>query len=172
MNVVQNRTEIRPIREPEPAATRIVARIMMPGGLSVAVRETNLPFRVGRDLASDLCIAGGHVSRVHCEINMINGVLCLVDRSKNGTMVGDRTIKQSSIRITGPIQICLAGDVRFKVLPCDIEGAPPKSKPLAERREGEDRRQEDRRQRSVVVAFDRRRQDNREGGDRRASTQS
>lgn len=169
MGINQNGTLIRSLNATRPV-NRTVARIDLEGGISIAVKESNLPFRIGRDLTSDFRISSGHVSRNHCELYLINGNLCLKDTSKNGTLVADKTIKQESMSIKSAVTVCLAGDTRFKITPVDPDSASEGRRLVSERR-GAERRQEDRRQQCVVVKFERRSEDNRRLPERRVSTE-
>ncbi len=142
---------------------RNVARIGLANGISFTLTEDSLPVVIGRDRTCDICIPSGHVSRRHCELYLINGVLCLKDTSTNGTSVGNRTVRQESCSIKEATEILLAGETRITVTP-EAEAAPA-VRP-AERR-GSERRSHDRRESSVVVRLDRRDPDNRRGGSRR-----
>ena len=154
---LQNRTVIR-----EQRACRSGARIELENGISFAVAERNHPIRIGRADDCDICIPSGHVSRHHCELYWVNGVLCLKDTSSNGTVIEDRVIRQESVSIQSPTSVVFAGQVMIRIVPVEeyILG-------------GEDRRRRDRRsiqrRRSIsIVDFDRRYFDRR-SGDRRIS---
>jgi pSer/pThr/pTyr-binding forkhead associated (FHA) protein len=155
----------------EPAA-HIVARIELDNGVTFDVNEASLPLRIGRDRACGLRIPSGHVSRQHCELDQVNGVLFIKDTSSNGTSVGRRTIKQESVSIQEPTAILLAGEARLMVTPGEAERL---KTPIREERRSssdrraEDRRQDERRHKNVVVDFERRRDETRRRNNRRVA---
>lgn len=143
-----------------------VARIALDNGISFNVEAANLPLLIGRSADSDICIPSGHVSRHHCELYMVNGVLCLKDTSSNGTVVDNRTVRQESISIQSTATVVFAGEVKITITPSD-GSATPRTQPPREERRGGDRRGDDRRQKKVIVNFERRVSEDRRTGDRR-----
>lgn len=142
-----------------------VARIQLESGISFSVQEANLPLSIGRAADCDICIPSGMVSRRHCELFLLNGVLCLKDTSSNGTMIDQRVVKQGSVSIQDETSVTFAGEVGIKITPCNTRS----TQPAVDRRK-RDRRQRDRRQQVVVVDFERRKASNdRRTGDRRTS---
>ena len=131
----------------------IVARIVLENRMTIAIHESSLPITIGRGLDCDICIPDNHISRQHCEVSSVNGVLCLRDTSVNGTFVGNRKLNEESVTVPEPCKINLGGSVTLQIMP---------EASMAKRRKKNDRREEDRRQITErrsdtnVVAFERR----------------
>lgn len=153
MQNMEDKTAIR--EEPEPTA---IARIELESGIRISIQPANLPLTIGRATDCDICIPSGTVSRHHCELYLVNGVLCLKDTSSNGTMIGERLVKRGSISIRGITSVNFAGDVGIRIIPAIARR--PK---VREDRRRNERRQGDRRQKVIIVSFDRRKP----GNDRR-----
>ncbi|MEX0943432.1 MAG: FHA domain-containing protein [Pseudomonadales bacterium] len=157
-------TQLRARIEPEPV-NRPVARIELENGIGINVLEASLPLTIGRSGSCDISIPSGHVSRRHCEIYLVNGVLCLKDTSSNGTTIGNRTIRKESVSIKGRTTLLFADEVQLSITPA----VATEIKEDDDRRRREERRGDDRRQKSVVVSFERRSDRERRDGDRRFS---
>ncbi|HKI73238.1 MAG TPA: FHA domain-containing protein [Pseudomonadales bacterium] len=164
---LQEKTIIRS----EPTEARPVARIQFDNGITFAVNEVTLPITFGRSNECDICIPSGHVSRRHCELYLVNGVLCLKDTSSNGTVIDNRVVKQESVSIRNPTSVLFAGEVNIKIIPTSAEDPLNEERRREQRRNDErrrnDRRECDRRKSAVVVNFERRESDDRRTGDRR-----
>lgn len=148
----------------EEPVQRPVARVELENGIGINVLESSLPLTIGRSGSCDISIPSGHVSRRHCEIYLVNGVLCLKDTSSNGTTIGKRKIRKESVSIKGRTTLMFADEVKLTITPAvatEIQGAD-------DQRHREQRRGGDRRQRSVVVSFERRSNRERRDGDRRS----
>lgn len=168
MSDLQERTVIRGA----PTAQLPIARIELDNGISFSIEEANLPVTIGRATECDICIPSGHVSRHHCQLYMVNGVLCLKDTSSNGTVIDDRVVKQGSVSIQGPTTVSFAGEVRIQILPTTGRGAVREERRHRnERRQGDrrasERREGDRRHSNIIVNFERRTQDDRRTSERR-----
>ena len=152
------------------AASRIVGRLQLDNKNSIAIYEAMLPFTIGRSNDNDLVIPEGHVSRHHCEVTAVGGVLCLRDTSANGTFIGERQLNDTSVTIEGKTTINLGGLTRLKLTPLNET----KDRRRCDRRDGDDRRDgPDRREGDPgqvidkVIKFERR-QIERRGDERRA----
>ncbi len=156
----------------DPDATRIkvqvagpVAKIELSNGVTFAVGRANLPLSIGRGSGCDITIPSGHVSRRHCEVDMINGELCLTDTSSNGTMVREKLVKQGSVKISDRTSVYLAGEILITITP---ERAKKKADTsLEDRRRERERRQQERRHEMLVVPFDLRKNQERRQQERR-----
>lgn len=148
-------------------ATEAVARIGLDNGISFNIDEASLPLQIGRGTECDICIPSGHVSRKHCELYMINGVLCLKDTSSNGTVIDKRVVKQASVSILEPTNVVFAGEVTITISP-RTPGKNLDAIADEDNRGDSNRRGNDRRRRQVIVNFERRAGDDRRLGDRRA----
>jgi len=151
-----------------------VARIELDNGIGLSIDEASLPLIIGRDANCDIYIPSGHVSRRHCELYLLGGVLCLKDTSTNGTIINKRIIRQSSVSIKGPTAVVFASEVLMTVTPYQDgkkvtgEDTDEEKRIMRDRRRS-DRRQGDRRQNVITVNFERRNGiDRRTGEDRRA----
>ena len=159
------------------ATSHIVGRLQLDNRNSIAIYEMMLPFTIGRSSDCDLAIPDSHVSRHHCEITRVGGVLCLKDTSANGTFIGERQITEESVTIEGTTSINLGGSIRLKLTPEDTT----KDRRRGDRRDGDDRRYgRDRRDQTAehmannIVKLERRQADRRDGerrdGDDRRDT--
>ena len=162
--------------------SRVIARLELENRMSIAIHESSLPVSIGRGNDCDISIPDSHISRHHCEVSSVNGVLCLRDMSANGTFVGDRRVTDESVTIPESCRINLGGSVNLTLMPEQANRdsvskrrkkngryeakkltADPRSERLSDdQRSAPDRRAEDRRQFSerrsnvVRVDFDRR----------------
>lgn len=130
-------------------STTSVARIELDNGISFTVPMSNLPITIGRAADCDICIPSGMVSRHHCALYLVNGILCLKDTSSNGTLIADRLVKQATVSIQHSTSISFAGEVYIRIVPTRYG--------TRQDRRRTPRRDTDRRQRVVFVNFDRRR---------------
>ena len=100
-----------------------IAKIELDNGVSIAIREDQLPITIGRGKGCDIRIAEPFVSRMHCELFLGEGhALCLKDMSANGTTVNNRVVSGESIRINGKSQVLLADECVFTVTTTDNDG--------------------------------------------------
>ena len=141
--------------------SKFLARIELESGISFGLQRANLPLKIGRASDCEICIPSAMVSRHHCELFLLNGVLCLKDTSSNGTLVDHRLVKQRTVSIRSVTEVLFAGEVCIRIIPGKIP-APG----IRQERRRLDRRQGDRRQHQIVVNFDRRLTDRRQS-DRR-----
>ncbi|XOV90331.1 MAG: FHA domain-containing protein [Pseudomonadota bacterium] len=156
----------------DPDATRIkfqgpgpVAKIELANGVTFAVGRTSLPLSIGRGAGCDITIPSGHVSRRHCEVDFIDGELCLTDTSSNGTVVREKLVKQSSVPIAGRTSVYLAGEILITITPAATSKKADTS--LEDRRRARERRQAERRQDILIVPFDLRKNQERRQQERR-----
>lgn len=150
------------------SSNRLVARVELDNGVSVAVSEGNLPLTIGRCSKCDIRLPVNHISREHLQLFMVNGVLCLRDSSTNGTRIGNKFLKDESMSIMERTAAYLSGQTKIRITPIDPESDETKlrSEPIVleerrakardDRRDGERRTGGDRRMNVVAVDFDRR----------------
>jgi len=99
--------------------TQRVATLELASGISLSLSENHFPVSIGRDSKNDICIDLRQVSRNHCELHLVNGVLRVRDLSKNGTLVGNRRLSQGSMVIDQPTTLELATDLKIVIAPSD-----------------------------------------------------
>lgn len=97
--------------------SRVVARIVLENRMTIAIHESSLPITIGRGLDCDICIPDNHISRQHCQVSSVNGVLCLRDTSVNGTFAGNRKLNEETVTIPKPCKINLGGSVTLQIMP-------------------------------------------------------
>ena len=165
---------------------RLVAKIELQGGITLAINESSLPLMIGRGEDCGICLPVGHVSRKHCELYLDDLTLKLRDMSTNGTKVGRKRIHGDSIGIEERINVSIADDVRIAVTPFELTEtlfkSEPKSEPIfeliyepqppdpSEERRSSNRREAERRGTNVIdVTFDRRKAECRRKFNRRTS---
>ena len=162
MAYVQNMQDETIVRS-EPA-NKPVARIQLDSGISFMLLRANLPLTIGRANDCDICIPSGLISRHHCQLYTVRGVICLKDTSSNGTLVDSRLVRDESVSILSDTTVTFAGEVNMIIKPNlrSAEASPVHreqrangERRISERRSGE-RRKGDRRQSVVHVNFDRR----------------
>lgn len=156
---------------------RVIARLELENRMSIAIHESSLPISIGRGHDCDISIPDSHISRHHCEVSSINGVLCLRDMSVNGTFVGERKVTDESITIPESCRINLGGSVNLTLMPEGGTRAPEQllatnsgkknSRTKADRREDDRRQDTERRSNVMKVDFERRDDDERRARDRR-----
>lgn len=92
-------------------AARLIAKDPL-----VSCREiplTNFPLRIGRGPETDVRVGDRWVSREHCEIDCIDGVLLVRDLgSKHGTFVNGRSVLEAELK---PGDLLNIGITRFVV---------------------------------------------------------
>jgi pSer/pThr/pTyr-binding forkhead associated (FHA) protein len=82
--------------------------------LDLEVAFDGAPIRIGRDPEADVRLSGGSVSRHHCEIDRVNGVLWVRDLdSTQGTFVNGFHIAQSHLL---PGDELTVGALRLRIL--------------------------------------------------------
>lgn len=134
---------------------RVVARFVMDNRMSISVYESSLPLVIGRGSDCDISIPDSHISRHHCELSEVNGVLCLKDTSANGTQVAGRLLTGESVTIAEETAINLGGAAKIKIAPV-TESTVNEDDRGDERRAEDCRRAVERRVADKVVAFERR----------------
>ncbi|NIL95728.1 MAG: FHA domain-containing protein, partial [Planctomycetales bacterium] len=84
------------------------------GAKPTVIRLKKLPMTIGRGREADLTIAHPMISRLHCELYVADGALCIRDLgSLNGTFVGDEQISEASLESGDELII---GSAHFKVV--------------------------------------------------------
>lgn len=100
-----------------------IAKIELDNGVSLAIKEDQLPITIGRAKDCDIRMSEPTVSRLHCELYLDQAhALCLKDLSSNGTTVDNRNLYGESVRIGGKSDIWLAGDCSMRVTLTDNDG--------------------------------------------------
>lgn len=103
---------LRRLEEKWPRGRRLRLEV---GGARVGI-VGSLPLVVGRSDA-DVTVRGGSVSRRHCEIDRVGGVVVVRDLgSRNGTLIAGVPIG-AEIALSGPTEIGLGDDVALRVSP-------------------------------------------------------
>lgn len=96
---------------------KTIALLEVGNGWSMWVKESQLPFRVGRKSENDLIHESLRMSRSHCVIEIKDNILVVSDcGSKHGTVVGDRLVKDGFLPIEKRSCI-LFGDVMLWITP-------------------------------------------------------
>lgn len=146
-----------------------VARIELGRGMSIKIHEHDLPYRIGRGSDCDLTICDGHISRHHCELVRIRGVLCLRDTSSNGTYLDGHELIDGCFTLQERTDLNLGGSVSLKIFP-EARGIAPERRTTADRRQIGRRHHAERRCEVFHVDFERRQDDERRcPEDRRAA---
>ncbi|MBL6691396.1 MAG: FHA domain-containing protein [Pseudomonadales bacterium] len=100
-----------------------IAKIELGNGISVAIREDQLPLTIGRAKDCDIRICEPTISRLHCELFLDRGhELCLKDLSANGTVVNNRTMVGESVRIGNSSDVWLADNCSIRITRTDNDG--------------------------------------------------
>ena len=147
---------------------RLVAKIELDNGIIFSVKEDSLPLLIGRAASCDICVPMSRVSRRHCELFLVNDVLCIKDISSNGTTVGSRKLKGETISIQDRISILFTDESMITVTPCAMDDVSDDRRLLSDRRQNV-RRQTGNRTNVTVLDFERRRVEDRRCMNRRAA---
>lgn len=157
-----DKTQIKAVNQPQ----RRIARVELENGVNFSITESSLPLQIGRETDCDITIPSGHVSRHHCELSMVKGVLTLTDTSSNGTLVGSQNIKGGSVAIVQRTAVIVAGDAKLVITPLsDVVDQMKNRRKISDRRD-EERREAERRQEDILVPFEQRKR-SRRNSDRR-----
>ena len=147
---------------------RIVAKIEMDNGMSIAIKEDDLPLLIGRDSHCGICVPFRHVSRHHCELYLDDLSLHLRDISRNGTKVGQTRVKGDSVSIDARTTIHIAAKAQLTVTPYMAETTRRERRSASGRR-SVDRRSCERRSNLYLVPVERRSTERRTASDRRVA---
>ena len=100
-----------------------IAKIKLGNGVSIAIRDDQLPITIGRGKTCDIRIPEPYVSRMHCELYLGEGhSLCLKDTSSNGTTVNNRVVSGESVRISNNTEVLLADECSLTLTLTDNDG--------------------------------------------------
>ena len=113
------------------------AKLVVVGGkANMGEVKLRLPMTIGRGNKADLIIAHPTVSRIHCKLSEVDGMLVVRDNSSsNGTLVDDVQVSETIVK---PGQILKVGPLSFRAeyeLP-QAKSKPSKKKPTVD--EGKD----------------------------------
>ena len=109
-----------PFRKDSPA-TRI-ARVEFDNGYALNIMSDQLPFTIGRSKDRHLVVSSTFVSRRHCTIDEVDGVLAIIDESQNGTFIDDHRLKHESAPIEHRIHLLFGGEFMLAISPYDKNG--------------------------------------------------
>ncbi len=143
-------------RQVPSSKNRLVAKIELDNGISFSVNESSLPIIIGRGADCDICVPAIDVSRQHCELHLEKSVLCIRDKSTNGTLVGGTLIRNESAAIQGRTSIMLGTDMKLTIMPFAISRVVKDERRSSADRRNEERRVASRRSNVVAVDFERR----------------
>lgn len=156
--------EDKTLIRPKNVVGRLAIRIGLENGISFSINDGNLPLSIGRGRDCDIRIPLSDVSRQHCELFIRNNTLFLKDTSTNGTIVGGKSLRGESVSISGTTSVIFAGDAMISITSESVTG-----EYLSSNRRNNDRRQTERRTNATIVQFERRIDETRRMGQRRAA---
>lgn len=101
---------------------RKVVRVEFDDGYSLNILDNQLPFTIGRSQDRHLVVASSFVSRKHCTIDEVDGEICIVDESQNGTFIDDSRLLHESAQIRHRIHLLFGGEFMVSITPYDANG--------------------------------------------------